>query len=97
VALTSNLSYIYSVFSGALAVHDHIREAKIMLSAFSDFSLTGVLLLFTSLNIDDWLGSEDGSRKPNIHLLTVTFFTCIFFASMQDIAVDGWSLTMLQK
>lgn len=50
-----------------------------------------------SLNIEEWLGSEDGSRKSNIHLLTITFFVCILFASTQDIAVDGWSLTLLAK
>jgi len=49
------------------------------------------------MNIDNLLGTEDGTQKPNIRLLTVTFFLCVFFASTQDVVVDGWSLTFLQK
>ena len=35
--------------------------------------------------------------KPNIFTLTVCFFILNFGAATQDIAVDGWALTMLSK
>lgn len=37
------------------------------------------------------------SDIPNVLLLTVVFFSLNFLAATQDIAVDGWALTMLQK
>lgn len=50
-----------------------------------------------SVNIDDWLGSEDGARKPKMSPLIIAFSIASFLSATQDIAVDGWSLTMLQK
>jgi len=55
--------------------------------------LIGVFMLFLSMNIESILESE----VPNVFLLTVIFFSLNFFAATQDIAVDGWALTMLQK
>ena len=37
------------------------------------------------------------SSPPNVTLLTAVFFALNFLAATQDIAVDGWALTMLQK
>lgn len=45
-------------------------------------------------NFDDWL-SETG--KPNLKLLALVVLTMNFLSATQDIAVDGWSLTMLKK
>ena len=40
--------------------------------------------------------SKDGSI-PKVHALTALFFLMNFLAATQDIAVDGWALTMLSK
>ena len=37
------------------------------------------------------------STKGDIIILTLIFFTMTFLVSVQDIAVDGWALTMLSK
>ena len=37
------------------------------------------------------------STTPNIKALTGTFFCLYFLMATQDIAVDGWALTMLSK
>lgn len=34
---------------------------------------------------------------PDVLFLTVVFFSLNFLAATQDIAVDGWALTMLQR
>lgn len=54
-------------------------------------------MLFISFNVTDWLGDESGNRAPRIQLLTFVFFCCNFLAATQDIAVDGWALTMLHR
>ena len=42
---------------------------------------------------------SDNEASPDIHiyLLTICFFTLYFLAATQDIAVDGWALTMLSR
>ncbi|XP_001947097.1 acetyl-coenzyme A transporter 1 [Acyrthosiphon pisum] len=56
--------------------------------------LIGFFLLFLAMNINDWLVfTED----PNTTFLTLMFFCLNFLAATQDIAVDGWALTMLRK
>lgn len=52
-------------------------------------------MLLLSSHVDKWLGST--GIPPNIELLTVLFFLLNFLAATQDIAVDGWALTMLKK
>ena len=34
---------------------------------------------------------------PSVKFLTLIFVTLIFFAATQDIAVDGWALTLLSQ
>jgi len=65
--------------------------------AIGTYSWVGILLLVTAVNVEDWLGSEDGTRQPKVSVLAVTFFVCIFASAIQDVAVNGWALTMLQK
>lgn len=60
-------------------------------------NVLGVYFLFISMNVDDWLGSDDTSQKPKTRILTVTFFLCGFLSSIRDVAVDGWALTMLKR
>ena len=39
---------------------------------------------------------DDIVFKPDVISLTVAFFFLTFFAATQDVAVDGWALTMLK-
>lgn len=53
--------------------------------------LIGIFLIFISYHIDSLM-----NKNPNIYLLTSLFFGLNFLAATQDIAVDGWALTMLK-
>ena len=44
-----------------------------------------------AFKVDDYLGEH-----PDVTTLTAMFFFLNFLAATQDIAVDGWALTMLQ-
>lgn len=59
--------------------------------------ISGFFLLLISCYADEWIGDEAGIHQPNIKLLTLTFFCTNFLAATQDIAVDGWALTMLHR
>ncbi len=52
-------------------------------------------MLVLSMHVNRWLGGEGAS--PNIPILTGIFFMLNFLAATQDIAVDGWALTMLKR
>ena len=39
---------------------------------------------------------NDSSFMPDVTSLTIAFFLLTFFAATQDVAVDGWALTMLK-
>lgn len=55
--------------------------------------IVGVMLWFLSSNVDQLLLSE----HPPINTITALFFTLVLFAATQDIAVDGWALTLLSQ
>ncbi|CAG8539953.1 5879_t:CDS:10 [Paraglomus occultum] len=55
--------------------------------------LMGSLLLWLGLHIDEMFTNE----KLDVTTLTFLFFTLIFLSATQDIAVDGWALTLLSK
>ncbi|KAG5890265.1 hypothetical protein JTB14_014911 [Gonioctena quinquepunctata] len=57
--------------------------------------LIGGFMLLLSSHVNRWLG--DNGTEPNIEVLTLLFFSLNFLAATQDIAVDGWALTMLKK
>nr|CAI5869779.1 unnamed protein product [Callosobruchus analis] len=57
--------------------------------------LIGAFMLLLASHVNRWLGVDGGT--PNIEILTVLFFLLNFLAATQDIAVDGWALTMLKK
>lgn len=64
--------------------------------------LIGIFMLILSKHVMHWYGGEfdDGnhsSSEINIAALTIAFFILNFLAATQDIAVDGWALTMLNK
>ncbi|XP_025424845.1 acetyl-coenzyme A transporter 1-like [Sipha flava] len=56
--------------------------------------LIGIILLYAATVIDIFL-PETG--KPNIVALIVVFGALSFLSATQDVAVDGWALTMLKK
>jgi len=55
--------------------------------------LIGIFMFIMSMKVDVLLEGE----TPNVLLLTVIFFALNFLAATQDIAVDGWALTMLKR
>lgn len=56
----------------------------------------GAFMIFVAHNVDEWIG--DGTTNgPQMFLLTLVFFVFWFLAATQDIAVDGWALTMLKR
>ena len=59
--------------------------------------LIGLFMMVLSWNVDELLGKEGGSGGVSIVQLTVIFFMLNFLAATQDIAVDGWALTMLAR
>ena len=52
-------------------------------------------MIFLSYLIKGLLGDE--TTAPSVVSLTVVFFFLHFLTATQDIAVDGWALTMLSK
>lgn len=63
--------------------------------------LIGIFMLILSSQVNQWLGSgsstDDSDHvEPHVQILTLIFFCLNFLAATQDIAVDGWALTMLK-
>ncbi|XP_013868262.1 acetyl-coenzyme A transporter 1 [Austrofundulus limnaeus] len=56
--------------------------------------LLGLFMLYLSGTVDSLL---QNSRGPDVGILTAVFFMLSFLAATQDIAVDGWALTMLSR
>jgi PAT family acetyl-CoA transporter-like MFS transporter 1 len=55
----------------------------------------GIAMILISYTVDGLMG--EGKLPPNVFLLTVFFIVLHFLAATQDIAVDGWALTMLSR
>ena len=55
----------------------------------------GFTMVILSFFVDQLMG--EGDVAPNVVGLTVVFFFLHFLTATQDIAVDGWALTMLSK
>ncbi|XP_020844571.1 acetyl-coenzyme A transporter 1 isoform X2 [Phascolarctos cinereus] len=58
--------------------------------------ILGLFMIYLSTQVDHMLGYADG-RSPDVTALTLAFFVFEFLAATQDIAVDGWALTMLSR
>uniref|UniRef100_A0A5F8G4J4 Acetyl-coenzyme A transporter 1 n=1 Tax=Monodelphis domestica TaxID=13616 RepID=A0A5F8G4J4_MONDO len=58
--------------------------------------ILGLFMIYLSTQVDHMLGTADGG-SPDVMALTLTFFLFEFLAATQDIAVDGWALTMLSR
>ncbi|CAL9684831.1 unnamed protein product [Knipowitschia caucasica] len=56
--------------------------------------LLGIFMIWLSFTVNGLLQKEGG---PDIVTLTSVFFMLAFLAATQDIAVDGWALTMLSR
>ncbi|ORX56904.1 MFS general substrate transporter [Hesseltinella vesiculosa] len=56
--------------------------------------LTGVLFYWLGSHIDSIMDQEE--HIP-VYRLTASFLLTVFFCATQDIAVDGWALTLLSK
>lgn len=59
--------------------------------------LIGLSMLALSPFIDDLIGDEEHVKEPQIITITLVFFTICFLVTIQDVARDGWALTMLKK
>ena len=61
--------------------------------------MIGLTMLMLGSRVDAMLSEtvETAGEKPQVQLLTATFFWMFFLCATQDIAVDGWALTMLQE
>uniref|UniRef100_A0A8C8SE37 Acetyl-coenzyme A transporter 1 n=1 Tax=Pelusios castaneus TaxID=367368 RepID=A0A8C8SE37_9SAUR len=57
--------------------------------------ILGFFMMYLSTQVDFLLGDE--GKSPDVVALTLTFFLFEFLAATQDIAVDGWALTMLSR
>ncbi|KAF9940592.1 hypothetical protein BGZ65_006552, partial [Modicella reniformis] len=55
--------------------------------------MTGLMFLWLGMNIEGWMAQD----QIAVGTLTMVFFILIFFCATQDIAVDGWALTLLSK
>ncbi|XP_070390208.1 acetyl-coenzyme A transporter 1-like isoform X3 [Dermacentor albipictus] len=59
----------------------------------------GLSFFWLSSHVRSLLGDEEGgsTTQPSVLLLTLIFMSLNFLAATQDIAVDGWALTMLSR
>lgn len=57
--------------------------------------IIGVTMIIMSFYINDLMGAV--GEAPNIIMLTLLFFLLFICAATQDIAVDGWAITMLSR
>ena len=55
----------------------------------------GLCMILLSFTVDRLMG--EGGIPPNVFLLTFFFLILHFLAATQDIAVDGWALTVLSR
>lgn len=58
--------------------------------------ISGVSLIYLGFQIDNWIADND-LILSNLSLLSICFFFLILLCATQDIAVDGWALTILSK
>ncbi|KAK0553842.1 hypothetical protein OC844_006250 [Tilletia horrida] len=55
--------------------------------------IIGAMMYYLGSNVDQLLLTE----HPDVNLITLLFFLLVLFAATQDIAVDGWALTLLSQ
>ncbi len=57
--------------------------------------LCGMLMICGTVVLNTWIG--DTGKPPSMFALTAYFFSLFFLMATQDIALDGWALTVLQR
>ncbi|KAK0553420.1 hypothetical protein OC846_001305 [Tilletia horrida] len=55
--------------------------------------IIGLMMYYLGSNVDQLLLTD----HPDVNLITLLFFLLVLFAATQDIAVDGWALTLLSQ
>lgn len=60
-------------------------------------TLSGLILLYGSFHITNWIEIHSSDASSNTYRLTYYFLILYFMMATQDIAVDGWALTLLSK
>lgn len=58
--------------------------------------VSGLSLVVLGRSIDAWM-ANDHAILSNLSLITYSFFFLVLLCATQDIAVDGWALTILSK
>lgn len=56
----------------------------------------GLTMIYVAYNMEDWLGESD-NHKVQIVPLSLVFLFLYLLCATQDIAVDGWALTILKR
>eukprot|EP00035_Acanthoeca_spectabilis_P004197 m.100104 g.100104 ORF g.100104 m.100104 type:complete len:542 (+) comp12480_c0_seq2:86-1711(+) len=56
----------------------------------------GLTMIYVAYNMEDWLGESD-QHKVQIVPLSLVFLFLYLLCATQDIAVDGWALTILKR
>ncbi|KAI9349154.1 acetyl-coenzyme A transporter 1-domain-containing protein [Obelidium mucronatum] len=59
-------------------------------------AITGIFLIILSQSIDSYVSVESTEAVP-VTFLAITFASLVFLCATQDIAVDGWALTLLTE
>lgn len=59
--------------------------------------LVGVVFMSFHDWINDFFQSPEPQSRENIIKLTIVFFLVVFLVATQDIAVDGWALSLLDR
>ena len=57
----------------------------------------GLTMLLGGAQVDGFIGERDAEAAADVASLTRLFFVLFVLCATQDIAVDGWALTMLQR
>jgi len=60
-------------------------------------AMVGAVLLYTASHISQLLHEFEPDAPPQVVPLTIIFFLTYFLLASQDIAVDGWAITMLSE
>ncbi|GMS85021.1 hypothetical protein PENTCL1PPCAC_7196, partial [Pristionchus entomophagus] len=59
--------------------------------------LIGIFMLVLSYKVNAIIGDAQGDHGPDVVFLMMVFLPLNFLAATQDIAVDGWALTILSR
>lgn len=53
-------------------------------------------MIYLARKVDGWFGDE-ATQRPQMTIITFVFLLLWILTATQDIAVDGWALTMMQR